>query len=232
MVLLARWMPGSSPGMTLLYLQVRAHDYRRQDRSVGDGHRARGPRPDHLERETVLRGGDRVRRRSEHAGQLRRCGVPGHAAGDQPHLRRAGDQDGPRHQRHGQRGLDLRPQELLLCGPAGRLSDLAIHAADRLERPADDRAGGRQDQGDRHHAPAYGAGRRQVAARPARDQDLCRPQPLGHRPDGDRVGARHQLARGGRRVPAQAAVDPALSGDLRRQHGGRLDALRCQRLGA
>ena len=42
----------------------------------------------------------------------------------------------------------------------------------------------------------------------------------------------HAQRRGGRRLSAQAALDPALSRHLRRQHGGGLAALRLQRLGA
>ena len=50
--------------------------------------------------------------------------------------------------------------------------------------------------------------------------------------DGDRLGARYAERRGGRDLSAQAALDPALSRHLRRQHGGGLAALRRQRLGA
>ncbi len=78
----------------------------------------------------------------------------------------------------------------------------------------------------------HGAGRGQVAARPERDEDLCRSEPLGHCADGDRVGAGYPLAGRGGRLFAQAALDPALSRHVRRQHGGRLHAVRRQRLGA
>jgi hypothetical protein len=44
---------------------------------------------------------------------------------------------------------------------------------------------------DRHHPAASGAGCRQVAARPAPDANLHRPQPLRRRADGDRLRARH-----------------------------------------
>ena len=61
-------------------------------------------------------------------------------------------------------------------------------------------------------------------------QVLHRPQPLRRRADGDRLRARHALAGGGRRLPAQAARDPALPRHLRRQHGGGLHARRRERL--
>ena len=44
--------------------------------------------------------------------------------------------------------------------------------------------------------------------------------------DGDRLRARPAERRGGRDLSAQAALDPALSRHLRRQHGGGLAALR------
>ena len=59
-----------------------------------------------------------------------------------------------------------------------------------------------------------------------------RSEPLRRGADGDRVGTRHPLARGGGRLCAQAAQHPALSRHLRRQHGGGLHARRRQRVGA
>ena len=105
-------------------------------------------------------------------------------------------------------------------------------ASDRRRGQDRDRACRRLNARDRHHAPAPGAGRGQVAARSASDQVLHRPEPLRRRADGDRVGTRHPLARGGRRLSAQAAHHPALSRHLRRQHGGRLHARRRERVGA
>ena len=58
--------------------------------AVGSGDRAGSPCPGHLPSQAVLRRRDRVRRRAEHPGQLRRRGLPRHAAGDQPRMRRAG----------------------------------------------------------------------------------------------------------------------------------------------
>jgi aspartyl-tRNA(Asn)/glutamyl-tRNA(Gln) amidotransferase subunit B len=48
---------------------------------------------------------------------------------------------------------------------------------------------------------------------------LRRPEPVRRRADGDRVEARHALVRGGQGLSDQAAVHPALSRHLRRQHG-------------
>src|SRR3546814_12155257 len=47
--------------------------------------------------------------------------------------------------------------------------------------------------------------------------------------DGDRLAPRHAFARRGRRLCAQAALDPALCRVVRRQYGRRLDARRRQR---
>ena len=85
---------------------------------------------------------------------------------------------------------------------------------------------------DRHHPAASRAGCRQEPARPASDAHLCRSQPRRRRADGDRLRARYPQRRGSRRLSAQAALDPALSRHLRRQHGGGQPALRLQCLGA
>ena len=91
---------------------------------------------------------------------------------------------------------------------------------------------GRRDRHRRHRAAASGAGRRQVAARPASQHDRRRSQPLRRGADGDRVEARPALVRGGQGLPRQAALDPALSRHLRRRHGEGQPARRRQRLGA
>ena len=90
----------------------------------------------------------------------------------------------------------------------------------------------RHHQTDRRHAPASGAGRGEVAARSASDQVVYRPEPRRRGADGDRLRAGPPLARGSRRLSAQAAHRHALSRHLRRQHGGRLHARRRQRVGA
>jgi Asp-tRNA(Asn)/Glu-tRNA(Gln) amidotransferase B subunit len=72
---------------------------------------------------------------------------------------------------------------------------------------------------DRHRAAAPGAGRRQVDARPASVDVLRRSQPLRRGADGNRLQAGHALGRRGQGLCHQAALDPALSRHLRRQHG-------------
>ena len=66
-----------------------------------------------------------------------------------------------------------------------------------IEIELDEKDPGR-DQDDRHRAHPCRAGRGQADARPAPDHLLCRSQPLGRGADGDRLAARHALARGGR----------------------------------
>ncbi len=109
--------------------------------------------------------------------------------------------------------LDLRPQELFLSRPAAGLSDLAVHAADRLQRQAADRSRGRQDQG---RSASRALHMEQDAGKSLHDQyptktyvDLNR---LGHRADGDRVGAGYPLAgRGGGLSAASCARSCAIS---------------------
>ena len=126
----------------------------------------------------------------------------------------------------------LRPQELLLSGPAAGLSDLAVPAADRRRGRGHRRPRRRRQLHGRHRAAASGAGRGQVDPRPAPDVELRRSQPLRRGADGDRLEARHPLVRRGQGLSHQAALDPALSRHLRRQHGRGLAQGRRQRLGA
>ena len=133
--------------------------------------------------------------------------------------------------------IGVRPEELLLSGPAAGLPDLAVQAADRRRGHRDGigRAGPRRQfrgHRGRHRAAASGAGRRQVAARPAPDHVLCRSEPLRRGADGDRLEAGPALVRRGQGLPHQAAHHRALSRHLRRQHGRRLHARRRQRVGA
>ena len=81
-------------------------------------------------------------------------------------------------------------------------------------------------------ARAPRGGRGQVAARGPRPHRRHRPQPRGHAAARDRVGARHALGEGGRRLHEEGPHARALPRDLRRQHAGRLVPLRRQRLGA
>ena len=110
-------------------------DDRGAHRRLGDRDRARSPCPDRLQGQVVFGGGDRVRGRAQHPGVAGRCRVSGDAAGHQPALRRAGGQDRARPRRRDQSDERLRPQELLLPRPAGRLPDLAISAAGGGPRP-------------------------------------------------------------------------------------------------
>ena len=99
----------------------------------------------------------------------------------------------------------FRPQELFLRRPAAGLSDQpALPSAGRRGRGRDParREGREQRQDDRHRAHPRRAGRGQADARPASDDELRRPQPLGRRADGDRVAARHAFARRSRGLSA------------------------------
>ena len=109
----------------------RIETHPRRDRRLGDRRRDGDPRPGHLALEAVLRRRGRLRRRAEQPGVLRRRRHAGHAAGDQRGLRRAGGADGARPQGPDQPPLGVRPQELLLSGPAAGLPDLAVQAPDR-----------------------------------------------------------------------------------------------------
>ena len=202
------------------------HTLAGEHRLLGSRDRAGGPRPGDIAVKIVLRRRDGVRRRAEHAGQSRRCGLSRHAAGDQSRMRRAGRAHRAWPERADQHGQPVRPQELFLCRSARR----AIRSAS-IEHPIvgkgeiviELRRWFHED--GRHHAAASGTGCRQVVARPASDEILHRPEPRRRGADGDRVGTRHALARRSRGLSAQAARDFALSRHLRRQHGGRLHAL-------
>ena len=204
----------------------------RRHRRLGGRDRPRGPRPGHLERQALLRRLDRVRRRAEQPGQPGRRRDARHAAGAQPGMHPPGGAH-----RHGARGADqplvaLRPEELFLRRSAAGLSDQPALPSDRRrgrDRDPARREGRGQRQADRHRAHPSRAGRRQADARSASRLLLCRPQPLRRRADGDRLAARHAQPRGGRRLCPQAALDPALCRQLRRQYGAGQHARRRQR---
>ena len=128
--------------------------------------------------------------------------------------------------------LGVRPEELFLSRPAAGLSDQPVQIADRGRGRGRGGDAGRRGRHHRHRAAASGAGRRQVAARPASQHERHRSQPLGRRADGDRVEARPALVGGGQGLLRQAPLDPALSRHLRRRHGEGQPARRRQRLGA
>ena len=94
-----------------------------------------------------------------------------------------------------------------------------------------DRPQGRRKHPGRDRAAASGAGCRQEPARPASRLQLRGPEPVRHRPDGDRHQAAYALQRRSRGFPEEIAGHRALSGHLRRQYGRRLDAGRRQCLG-
>ena len=199
---------------------------------MGDRHRAGGPRPGDVGRQAVLRRRDRLRRRAEHPGLAGRRRLSWHAAGHQPALRRAGGAHRPRPQREDKPAQRVRPQELFLSGPAGRLPDQPIQGPDRRRRRRDGGHGRRHEPRGPDRAAAPGAGRRQIHPRHGPEAHLRRSQPGRCRTHGDRLEAGSALGRRSGRLSRQAALDPALSRHLRRQHGAGLAARRRQRLGA
>ena len=140
---------------------------------------------------------------------------------------------GPRAAGADQPALGVRAQELLLPRPAQRLPDLAVRSSRSsaaASSPSTCPTARAKDIGITRLHLEMDAGKSLHDQRPDATPD--RPQPLGRGADGDRLRARHPLGRGGGALHAQAALDPALSRHLRRQHGGGLAALRRQRLGA
>ena len=140
--------------------RIAVHTARRQDahecgnpqtdqgryRRLGSRHRPGGPRPGHLEVETVFRRLHRLRRRSEHARLAGRRRDAGHAAGDQRGMRPPGGAHRPRPQRQDQPALGVRPQELFLCRLAAGLPDQPVQVADRRRGRGRAGARGRTDR--------------------------------------------------------------------------------------
>ena len=137
---------------------------------------------------------------------LRRRGHAGHAAGHQRGMRAPGDAHRTRAEGADQPETRLRPQELLLSGPAAGLPDQPVQEPDRRRGRGAGRPARRRDHHGRHRAPASGAGRRQIDPRPAPDHELRRPQPLGRGADGDRLEARPALVRGGARPTSRSCA--------------------------
>ena len=168
--------------------------------------------------------GDRVRRRAEHAGELRRCGVPRHAAGDQPRMRGAGGAHRARARTRRSTwsaGSTARTTSTPTCRPAIRSASTQhpIVGAGAIEIELAD--GSTQA---RSASPACiwsrtPASRCTTSIRRKSYIDLNRSgvalMEIVSEPD-------HAQPGGGRRLSAQAAHHPALSRHLRRQHGGGL----------
>ena len=128
--------------------------------------------------------------------------------------------------------IGVRPEKLFLSRPAAGLPDQPVQIADRRRGRSFGRHARRRDRARRHRAAASGAGRRQIAARPAPVDVARRSQPLRRGADGDRVEAGSAFRRRGQGLRGQAARHPALPRHLRRRHGEGQSARRRQRLGA
>ncbi len=156
-----------------------------------------------------------------------------HAAGHQRVLHRAGGAHRPGAGGADQPVLGVRPQELLLRRPAAGLSDQPVPAAARRRGRDRARRAGRLDA-------ARSASSASTSSR-TRARACTTSIPTMTYVDLNRSGVAlmeivsepdMRSAGGSGGLSAQAAGDPALSRHLRRQHGGRLHALRRQRLGA
>ena len=179
---------------------------------------------------------DGVRRRAQYAPLPGLPRPAGRAAGPQPRRGRLRDPRGARARLHDSGDLDLRPQELLLSGPAEGLSDFAVRAAarDRRRRRGAQRllgAGLRHP----HHARAHGRGRREAPARGLsgfRAPQLRRSEPRGHAAHRNRHRAGPAHGEGRRRVLQRTCASCSCRARRqRRQHGGGQPALRRQRVG-
>ena len=174
--------------------------------------RDRGPRPGDLERQALLGCRDRIRRRAQHAGVVRRCRHAGHAAGHQRGLHRAGGAHGARARRPRSicRSVFERKNYFYADLPAGyQISQYKQPLVGEGHISIDLPDGSVREIGiERLHLE-------QDAGKSLHDQDptahLRRSQPLRRRPHGDRLQARPALGRGGGDLLAEAALDPALS---------------------
>ena len=200
---------------------------------MGSGDRAGDPCPDHLRRQAFLRRRDGLRRRAQYAGLDRRCRVSRHAAGDQPALRRAGGEDRPRPQRRRSiwsRCSTARIISTPICRPAIRSRNTNSRSSARAKLVLDMPDGATRRVGITRLHLEQDAGKSLHDQHPSLTYvDLNRAgvalMEIVSEPDirsAEEAGAYLRKLR----------VDPALSRHLRRQHGGRLAALRLQRLGA
>ena len=212
-----------------------AYTVRGAHRRLGDRHRPRGPRPGDLERQAVLR---RARRPSAASRTARsRPSTPACPACCRSSTRYCVEQavrtglglDGRRST--GSRCSTARTTSTPTCRTATRSASTSTRSSARARSTLDLPDGGSRKIGiTRLHLE-------QDAGKSLHDQHpTTRPMSTSTAP----ASALMEIVSepdirtpgGGRGLPAQAALDPALSRHLRRQHGGGLAALRRQRLGA
>jgi hypothetical protein len=128
---------GTPPARGGVALQpTRAFGWRAGGGGVGDGVRAGGARAAGHAHQGVLRLHVGVRRRSQLARVPRVHGPPGHAARAQ---RRRGAQErahGPRARLHRREAVQVRPQAVLLPGPAQGVPGVAVRRPHRVRAPA------------------------------------------------------------------------------------------------
>lgn len=86
------------------------------------------------------------------------------------------------------------------------------------------------DEAHRDHPPPPGGRRGQADAQRLRRRIARRLQPRGRTAHRDRVRAGHPLAGRSTRLSGKAESDHPVHGSVRRAHGARLAALRCQRV--
>ena len=187
----------------------------------------------------VLRVPQRVRRGAEHEDLP---GLFGHAwrvAGAQRQSDRANRPNRSRVWRRDSGLFEVRSQELLLSGHAQGLPDLAVRHAANDRRRRQVLAGGRHVEGVPPDADSFGRGHGKIHARGFRRRShrgkllfAPRLQSRGGSADGVRLGTGAAQRSRRRRILGIAAQDAARSRGQRRQDGGRLAALRCQRLDA
>ena len=198
---------------------------------MGNRDRAGNPRTAQHPIEDLLRQRHQFRRRAQHPGQPGRPRHARHPAGAQRGSRAHGMQVRPGDRCRDRAEERLRPQELLLPGPAQGLPDQPDGSPHRRQGFSRHHPGRRHGQAHRHHPRAPGGGRGQEPARRLPRHERHRPQPRRHAAAGDRLRAGHPQRQGGGGLRQGDPCPGALPGHLRRQHGRRLVALRLQRLG-
>ena len=198
---------------------------------MGNGHRARDPRPARDPLEDLLGRGDGLRGGAELPGLRDRPRDAGRATGAQRRGRAYGRAVRHCDRRRRRAPLGVRPQELLLPRPPKGLPDQPVRGSHRRARRGRDHARRRQRQARRRDACPPRGGRRQVAARGLPRHDGDRPQSRRHAAARDRLGTGHALCEGGHRLREEDPPDRPLPRHLRRQHAGGLVPGRRQRVG-